>query len=64
MARKKYEYLGGRTVTVTCLGTMSNEEATDILAELIAKAYHDREEKESENKWKIIKKNTEEQKQN
>ena len=48
MARKKYEYLGGRTVTVTCLGIMSNEEATDILAELIAKAYHDRKEREKE----------------
>lgn len=48
MARKKYEYLGGRTVTVTCLGTMSHEEAVDALAELIARAYHDREEREKE----------------
>lgn len=48
MAREKYKYLGGRTVTVTYLGTMSNEEAIDILAELIAKTYHDKKEKQKE----------------
>lgn len=49
MARKKYEYLGGRTVTVTCLGTMSNEEAIDFLAEQIAYVYHEKyENKKSE----------------
>lgn len=42
MAREKYEYLGGRNVTVTCLGKMSNEEAMDFLAEQIARIYYEK----------------------
>lgn len=48
MATEKYEYLGGRDVTVTCLGRMSNEVAMDFLAEQIARIYH--KKKECENK--------------
>ncbi len=50
MSREKYKYLGGRTVTVTCLGTITNDEAIDILAEIIAKAIHNkRKEQTNEN---------------
>ena len=31
-----------RTVTVTCLGTMSNDEAMDILAKYIAKKIYEK----------------------
>ncbi len=52
MPRKKYEYLGGRTVTVTCLGTMSNEEAIDFLAEQIAHIYHKKYENKNKEEHK------------
>lgn len=45
MAKEKYEYLGGRTVTVTCLGTITKEEAIDFFVEQIAKVYHDNKTK-------------------
>ena len=45
MSKRNYEYLGGRTVTVTYLGTMSNEEAIDFLAGEIARIYHEKYEK-------------------
>lgn len=48
MPRKKYEYLGGRTVTVTYLATMSNEETVDFLAEQIAHIYHKKYENNKE----------------
>ena len=47
MAREKYEYLGGRNVTVTCLGRISNDEAMDFLAEQIARIYHKKKEREN-----------------
>ena len=37
MSKEVVGKIGERTVTVTCLGTMSNDEAIDILAEYIAK---------------------------
>lgn len=43
---KKYEYLGGRTVTVRYLGEMSNEEFIDSLACIIAKKIHQDRQKE------------------
>ena len=42
--------IGGRTVTVTCLGTMSNDEAMDILATYIAKKIYEKRHTENSKK--------------
>ena len=39
-----------RTVTVTCLGTMSNDEAMDILATYIAKKIYEKRHTENSKK--------------
>lgn len=39
-----------RTVTVTCLGTMSNDEAMDILATYIAKKIYEKRHVENSKK--------------
>lgn len=40
MARE--ECFDGRTITVTCLATTTDDEAIDFIAEQIARIYHDR----------------------
>jgi hypothetical protein len=42
--------IGNRTVTVTCLGTMSNEEALDILATYIAKRIYKKRHQDNSKK--------------
>lgn len=42
MTKEVIGKIGERTVTVTCLGTMSNDEALDILAEYIAKKIYEK----------------------
>lgn len=44
----KEERLDGRTITVTYLGTTTDDEAMEFIAEQIAKIYHDK--KVGENK--------------
>jgi len=36
--------LGGRTITITCLGIMQNDEALNILAEYIAKKIYEKKQ--------------------
>ena len=43
----KGERLDGRTITVTCLGTMTDYEAMDFMAEQIARIYHDEKEEQT-----------------
>lgn len=42
MTKEVVGKIGNRTVTVTCLGTMSNDEALDILAEYIAERIYEK----------------------
>lgn len=42
MSKEVIGKIGERTVTVTYLGTMSNDEAMDILAEYIAKKIYEK----------------------
>ena len=50
MTKEVVGKIGGRTVTVTCIGTMSNEEASDILAEYIAKRIYKERHPEKQEK--------------